>query len=55
MPVNASVQMVFTIYPAATEPAAVHTETQTVTVSNGIFNVALGINAALSATFDTSY
>ncbi len=54
-PVNASMQMVFTIYPAATGPASVHTETQTVTVSNGIFNVILGTNATLSATFDTSY
>lgn len=55
-PINsASSQMVFNIYSVQTLGAPLHTETQTVTVSNGIFNVLLGTNTALTLPFDTQY
>lgn len=53
--VNASVPMVFNLYDAVTGGNVIHTETQTVTVSNGIFNVELGIATALTAAFNISY
>ena len=52
---NVSVPMVFKIYGVASGGAAMHTETQTVAVSNGIFNVVLGTGAALTLPFDTPY
>ena len=52
---NVSVPMAFKIYGVATGGAALHTETQTVAVSNGIFNVLLGTGAALTLPFDTPY
>jgi hypothetical protein len=52
---NVSVPMAFKMYGVATGGAALHTETQTVAVSNGIFNVVLGTGAALTLPFDTPY
>ncbi len=52
---NAGLQMVFNIYNVATLGTPLHTETQTVTVSNGIFNVLLGTGAALTLPFDAQY
>ncbi len=55
-PVNsAGLQMVFNIHNVATLGAPLHTETQTVTVSDGIFNVLLGTGAALTLPFDAQY
>jgi hypothetical protein len=52
--INASLPMTFTLYSGASGPV-VHAETQTVTVSNGVFNVVLGTNAPLNAPFETQY
>ena len=52
---SAGLQMVFNIYNVATLGAPLHTEAQTVTVSNGIFNVLLGAGAALTLPFDARY
>jgi len=41
-PANGAFTMVFNIFGAATGGTAVYTETQSVTVSNGVFNVLLG-------------
>jgi hypothetical protein len=41
-PVNGSIGLVFSIYDVPTGGAALWTETQTVQVSNGVFNVQLG-------------
>ena len=55
-PVNsAGLQMVFNIYNVQTLGSPLHTETQTVTVSNGIFNVLLGTSTALTLPFDAQY
>ncbi len=55
-PVNsASLQMVFKVYNVNTLGTALHTETQNVAVSNGIFNVVLGTSTALILPFDTQY
>jgi len=53
--VNGNVQMVFKIYDVATGGSALHTETQTVTVTNGIFNVRLGTSPLLGLPFTTPY
>ena len=52
---NASVAMVFRIYDAPTIGSALHTEAQSVVVSNGIFNVVLGSSTALALPFDNPY
>ena len=55
-PVNsAGLQMVFNIYNVQTLGSPLHTETQTVTVSNGIFNVVIGSSATLTLPFDAPY
>ena len=55
-PINsAGLQMVFNIYNVQTLGSPLHTETQTVTVSNGIFNVLLGTSTALTLPFDAQY
>ena len=46
-PVNASVSMTFKIWDALTGGNALWTETQTVTVTNGIYNVLLGASNAI--------
>ena len=52
---NAGLQMVFNIYDLPSGGVALHTETQTVVVSNGIFNVLLGTSAALTLPFATQH
>ena len=47
--------MVFNIYNVASSGSALHTETQTVVVNNGIFNVLLGSAATLTVPFDVQY
>ena len=47
---NASVAMVFRIYDAPTIGSALHTEAQSVVVSNGIFNVVLVVLSVLWTT-----
>lgn len=55
-PVNSpGLQMVFNIYNVAASGGALHTETQTVVVNNGIFNVLLGSAATLTLPFDVPY
>ena len=53
--ISASLPMAFRIYGVASGGAALHTETQTIAVTNGIFNVLLGTAAALTLPFDTQY
>ena len=54
-PVNASVTMVLNLYIHPTGGAALHTETQTVTVTNGVFNVLIGSVTALALPFAVLY
>ena len=56
-PVNATVQMVLKLYDVATAGTALHTETQSVVVANGVFNVLLGAQPAnlLVLPFDVPY
>ena len=55
-PVNSvGMQMVFNIYNVQTLGSPLHTETQTVPVSNGVFNVVLGTSTALTLPFDAQY
>lgn len=54
-PVNASVQMVFRIYDAASGGTALWTETQTVAVNGGIYNVRLGSITPIDLPFDVPY
>ena len=53
--ISASLPMAFKIYGVASGGTALHTETQTVTVSNGIFNVLLGTAPPLTLPFDAPY
>ncbi|MBC7709103.1 MAG: hypothetical protein H7203_03510 [Rhizobacter sp.] len=52
---SATLPMLFNIYSGLTGGAALHSETQNVTVSNGIFNVLLGTSTALILPFDAPY
>ena len=52
---NANLQMVFKLYDAATGGTVLHTATQMVTVTNGIFNVLLGTAPALTLPFTKQY
>lgn len=52
---SASLPMIFKIYNVQTGGSDLHTETQSVTVSNGIFNVLLGTSPALTLPFDAQY
>lgn len=52
---NPSVSMVFKLYDAVTGGNLLHTETQTVAVSNGIFNVVLGNTTPFTASFAAPY
>ena len=54
-PVNATVSMALKIYDVSTGGAALYTETQMVTVTNGVFNVAIGSVMALPLPFDVPY
>ena len=53
--ISANLPMVFKIYNVASLGAALHSEPQTVAVTNGIFNVLLGTGAVLSLPFDAAY
>lgn len=52
---NPALQMVFNLYNVAASGSALHTETQTVVVTNGVFNVLLGSVATLTLPFDVPY
>ncbi|MBK9605215.1 MAG: hypothetical protein IPO58_01865 [Betaproteobacteria bacterium] len=54
-PVNATVTMTFKLYGAAVGGSALFTESQSVTVSNGIFDAAIGAVTALTLPFDVPY
>ena len=54
-PINGPVSMVFKIYSGASGGSALYTETQTVTVANGIFNVAIGSVTPLALPFNIPY
>ncbi|MBK7473631.1 MAG: hypothetical protein IPI73_26340 [Betaproteobacteria bacterium] len=54
-PVNASVTMVLNLYNVPTGGAALYTETQMVTVTNGVFNVLIGSVTPLALPFDVPY
>lgn len=55
VPINGTVQMVFSIYNAAAGGDALWTETQNVTVSRGVYNVNLGEVTPIALTFDIPY
>ncbi len=54
-PLTGTYSIVFSLYDAATGGNQLWTETQSVSVDKGIFNVALGSVTALGLTFDTQY
>ena len=56
-PVNATVQMVFSLYAAATGGTALHSETQGVAVASGVFNVRIEAQPGqpLALPFDVPY
>ena len=54
-PVNTMVSMAFNLYDVSIGGAALYTETQTVTVTNGVFNVAIGSITAMPLPFDVPY
>jgi hypothetical protein len=54
-PTTGTVSMIFSIYTAATGGSPLYTETQSVAVTNGVFNVALGANTPLTLPFDVPY
>jgi hypothetical protein len=54
-PINATVSVVFHLYNVASGGSALYTETQTVTVANGLFNVAIGSVTPLGLPFDVPY
>ena len=54
-PVNATVSMALKLYNVLTGGAELYSETQTVTVTNGVFNVVIGSVTALALPFDVPY
>ena len=52
---NGDYQLTFNLYPVQTERLAIWTEVQTVTVTDGIFNVILGSVNPLNVAFDAPY
>lgn len=54
-PVSASLQMTFGLYAASSGGAALWSETQTVPVANGIYNVSLGTVTPITLAFDAPY
>ena len=54
-PVNATVSMVLNLYNVDTGGAALYTETQSVVVANGVFNVLIGSVTPLPLPFDVQY
>lgn len=55
VPVNGTVQMIFSIYDAPTNGIQLWTETQNVSVSDGVYNVNLGDVNVISLDFDKPY
>jgi hypothetical protein len=55
VPINGAMQMTFRIYSVDTSGTPLWTETQSVTVTNGVYNVTLGNITALSLAFDIPY
>ena len=53
--ISASLPMVLKIYGVVSGGSALHTEPQTIAVTNGIFNVLLGSGVSLTLPFDTQY
>ena len=54
-PVSSTVTMVFNLYDAPAAPTALYSETQSVSVNNGIYVVAIGAVTALTLPFDVPY
>jgi hypothetical protein len=54
-PISATVSMTFKLYNVSSGGAALYTEAQSVTVANGIFNVAIGSITPLNLPFDVPY
>lgn len=54
-PVNASLQMTFALYDVVSGGTALWFETQSVAVSNGVFNVLLGTAKPITLAFDVQY
>jgi hypothetical protein len=54
-PINTTVSLAVSLYDVAAGGAALYTETQTVAVSNGIFNMQIGAVAPLALPFDVPY
>ena len=55
VPVNGTVQMVFSIYNVPSGGTGLWTETQNVTVTRGVYNVELGDVAPVNLAFDVQY
>ena len=54
-PIDDTVTLTFSIYPTMTDETPLWTETQSVTVTDGIFSVNLGDVTTLTLPFDTTY
>ena len=54
-PVSATVSMALNLYDVSTGGATLYTETQTVPVTNGVFNVTIGSVTPLPLPFDVPY
>jgi hypothetical protein len=54
-PVTATVTMVFRLYTAPSGGSPIYTETQSVPVANGVYNVAIGTATPLNVPFDVPY
>ncbi len=55
VPVNGTVQMVFSIYNVAVGGSALWTQTQSVAVAKGVYNVTLGGATLIALPFDVQY
>jgi microcystin-dependent protein len=54
-PINATVSMVLKLYNVSSGGTALYSETQTVTVTNGVFNLLIGSVTPLTLPFDVQY
>jgi hypothetical protein len=54
-PINGTVSMTFSLYDVSAGGTALWSETQSVTVNNGIYNVILGSGTPINLPFDTQY
>jgi hypothetical protein len=55
VPISGAIPMTFKLYASPNGGGALFTETQTVAVTNGVYNVLLGSSTPLDAPFDVSY